>query len=649
MATDPLWSTYLGGRLTDRIAAMAEGKDREIVIVGSTNSANLSPTPGAEPDRSSRDIFVASFDPDGIPLSTPAMPFQLFGGSDADEPHAVVVNQHVYIVGQTRSQNLEGTAPKYGAPAGGVDAFLARTALNGTLEWVMYLGGSMDDVATGVVFSGNAVFVSGWTKSTSFQGATAAPGETGTNAFVVRVNLSGAQPTVAWSKLIGGSGSDELFGAALAGDSLLVVGTTSSSQFPTSYDPIIKKPFQGPFPPMTGTDAFVAKVELTSGALEELACLGGPNNDEGRAITVVLPELFVVAGSTTSPFGQSPAPGLKNALVAWMRINDLGKPKRITMFGGDANDEALSVTVDGAGAYVGGRTASSNFPVRLAYDTSIETPSGQDGFVAFVPPEGGDGWATFVGGPMADEVGALLRSTSHDKLIVGLQTRSSTGLPIIPNNPPLYDSSFSGEQDGYLVALKLADINPPTSGTVEAELTPPNTISASWSGFMDFNSSIERYDWAIGTEEEPESVKSFAPAGNGQTTSTSASSLKLVAGVNYYVTVRAQSVYGLTAAARSGSVMLEAPSNPDAGTDGGDGELDGGADGGDDGGTNPGDDGGTNPGDDGGTGSGDGGDKEPVPPLGWGCASGGGAGLPLLIGLIVLVLLGRGLRPESRS
>ncbi|HYH96470.1 MAG TPA: hypothetical protein VD972_10890, partial [Hyalangium sp.] len=101
---------------------------------------------------------------------------------------------------------------------------------------------------------------------------------------------------------------------------------------------------------------------------------------------------------------------------------------------------------------------------------------------------------------------------------------------------------------------------------------------------------------------------------------------------------------GLTRGVQSNGVVVTLPDGgtdePDAGTgepDGGTGEPDGGT-GKPDGGTGE-PDGGTGKPDGGGAGPDEDGPKDS--PLGWGCASAGGAGLPLLLGLIVLMLLAR--------
>ncbi|KFE64927.1 hypothetical protein [Hyalangium minutum] len=150
------------------------------------------------------------------------------------------------------------------------------------------------------------------------------------------------------------------------------------------------------------------------------------------------------------------------------------------------------------------------------------------------------------------------------------------------------------------------------------------------------------YEWAIGTPENATAIRDFAPTDTPMR--STATGLNLRVGQKYLVTVRASNPVGLTQGAQSSGVVVTLPDGgvvePDGGTgepdggpgspDAGEGEPDGGA-------VNP--DGGPSEPPDGGTGDGQGGDKES--PLGWGCAAAGGAGLPLLLGLIAFVLLGR--------
>ncbi|WP_224245107.1 hypothetical protein [Hyalangium gracile] len=645
------WATYFGGTDADLISAMAQLSGGETVVVGNTRSASLEPnaTPGS---LSSQNFFLARFDSDGRGVFK-----QVYGGGGTDTATAVAVSSQgeAYIVGSTLSTTVTGCTSTYRTPHRGMeDGFIAKVKYDGTCEWFMYLGGDRNDVVTGVALVGTALYVVGHTDSTNFLGGpSAATGD----GFVIKLNT--ANPDVfSWGpKLIGGSGKDQLFGLTEEAGKLLVVGTTSSNPISTTPPPL--RPYRG-----GASDAFVARFDTDLGGLEWVTYVGGANLDEGKAIKVMplSPRRIVIAGHTNSTgLSPPPVPGGRNALVTWLTLDGALLENRVV--GGGADDEAVDIAFDTSSTtYIVGTTASDNLLANnsVSVDTSIESGTGlREGFVAALPAAGGEGWISYFGGNGAD-ISTGMVFVPQSQLLVAMQTSSDGGFPMARD--PAYDSTPSTPTDGYLAALDLADITPPVAGVVSDGLDPSmelqeqtstTTLSANWTPFSD-GAQVIQYEWALGTFEAPELLLPFTSVGTAS--ARTQPGLTLNVGTRYYATVRARNIYGITTVERSNGVMITLP-------DGGTGEPDGGSQEGDggteaDGGTGDGDggteaDGGTG---DGGGGTGDAGpdgDGEPDPtepgsPLGWGCASGGGAGVPLLLGLMLLGLLGRRLATRDR-
>jgi hypothetical protein len=653
----PQWGTYLGGSDSDRISGVTQLSDGEVVIVGTTASRSFAPNAPLETPRpSGLDIFVFHLDSDGGTITE--FPPLIFGGSGSDEPTAVTLgpNNEVYIVGKTTSPlaSITGVGRVFRSSSSGGDAFLARISPTGTPDWFLFLSGNAEDVATGVTVVGNDVYVSGWTSSPDFLGR-AGPVPSGVNGFVVRVEAPETDVRIGWGglpQLIGGSGTDTLRGITLGpGSKLVAAGTTTSS---TLHIDQATNVYKGGL-----SDAFVVMMDAGTGSLEWLTFVGGTGSDEGNAIAMGLASSFVVAGNTNSTnLGGGAAPAGKNAFVSW--LTGAGAQRLLQVRGGSGDEEALTVTTDTYGtAYVGGRTASPDFlGASSGFDTSIESGTGlREGFVWVAPAEGGDGWASFVGGHGTDVVKTLSIRASN-RLVLGLDTDSPSGL----TGPFTYDSTPNTPTDGYTLSVMVSDLVPPSPvGQVFdrpqlddvhediEETTSASSIFANWTAFTDSQTGIAKYEWAIGTEAEPTQIRPFTSVGTQR--SAMATGLTLIEEQRYIVTVRAQNGHGLTSVARSNGVtVLRAPPPADGGTDGGTGGTDGGTggtdggtggtDGGPDGGTDGGTDAGMNSPDAGG-GSGEEPAEDPRSPAGWGCASTGGAGLPLLLGLIALMLRGR--------
>jgi N-acetylneuraminic acid mutarotase len=116
----------------------------------------------------------------------------------------------------------------------------------------------------------------------------------------------------------------------------------------------------------------------------------------------------------------------------------------------------------------------------------------------------------------------------------------------------------------------IVDNTPPLAGTVNdgtsAEIryqSSLTTISANWSGFIDPESGIAKYEWAIGTTSGGTQTQPFTSVGTA--TFATNSSLTLKNGQIYFVTVRATDGVGLTVTATSPGVTVDT-SAPTGGT-----------------------------------------------------------------------------------
>ena len=237
-----------------------------------------------------------------------------FGGHVADEAKGVAIDAegNLWVTGATRSSRccrpFPTVDPYQADNAGGADAFLTKLDPSGaTVLYSTFLGGSGDDRGTDVAIDGaGRIIVAGVTASTDFP--TAAPTQPqpggGEDAFVAVFEPAGAH--LLFSTYLGGGGDDQAARLALAGDAVLVAGTTSSTNLPvTAPGP------EGPFQPEYGggaSDAFVARFAIGGGggggggALELLGYLGGSGRDEGHGIASAVGQggAAVLAGSTDS-------------------------------------------------------------------------------------------------------------------------------------------------------------------------------------------------------------------------------------------------------------------------------------------------------------------------------------------------------------
>jgi Beta-propeller repeat/Abnormal spindle-like microcephaly-assoc'd, ASPM-SPD-2-Hydin len=272
-----VYSTYLGGSVTDYGQSIAVDSSGDAYVTGLTTSTNF---PTMNPLQASNgggngDAFVAQIDPSGSALVYSTY----LGGSDSDVGLGIAVDSsgNAYVTGFTDSTNFPTTPGAFQTACnscnpntGTGDAFV--TALNptgSTLVYSTFLGGGGNDkraivVGPGTQGYGVAVdslgnaYVTGYTTSTNFPTVNPLQPAYGGDydAFVTKLNPTGS--ALIYSTYLGGSGTD--YGHAIAVDSsgnAYVTGYTSSTNFPT----------MNPLQPTYGggtNDAFVAKIAKPS-------------------------------------------------------------------------------------------------------------------------------------------------------------------------------------------------------------------------------------------------------------------------------------------------------------------------------------------------------------------------------------------------
>jgi uncharacterized protein (TIGR03437 family) len=395
-----LWSTYLGGKGTDRGTAIAVDAAGNVYVAGTTNSADFPITANAL-QKTGAGGFLVQLDASGSSLL-----YGTYLGGSNDAPYALAIGAggDLYVAGHTAS----GAFPLLNAlqpNAGGGncsnsvqqltcgDAFVMHWRATGmTLLASTLLGGSGDDSAAAVALdqSGN-VYLTGSTTSADFplrnpfqstagggvcqsvsgQVSTACP-----DAFVTK--LSGDLSSLLYSTRLGGDGADS--GSGIAVDSqgfILVAGTTQSSNFPTAnaLQPHLAagtcSTFNGASVPCS--DGFVARLAPNGASLAYSTYLGGGSNDTVDALTVDASGTAYVAGITESKDFPITSGAIQHCNAASAEITggtgfvtaltSLGQIAWSTFLGGNLYDNVLTAAAGQGVLFLGGVSASPNFPV----------------------------------------------------------------------------------------------------------------------------------------------------------------------------------------------------------------------------------------------------------------------------------------------
>src|SRR3990172_762714 len=385
----------------------------------------------------------------------PVLSATFLGGQGTDRGNSIAVDAdgNAYVTGATESVDFPPTPGSFDPTLGGrVDTFVAK--LDRTLRsliYMTYLGGVGEDsgLSIGVDTQGVA-YVAGTTNSTDFPRTTSQSHSGETDAFVASLNASGAR--LLYATYLGGRGADR--GNSLAvgpGGSVLLTGDTSSDDFPFTM---------GAYDTALGgaSDAFVAKVNVTGGALDYATYLGGSGNDSGLSIAVDSVGNAYVTGQvdsadfpvTAGVVQASYRGGPWDAFVA--KVNPAGTSLvYATFLGGSGVDDGSGIAVDGVGnAYVTGSTMYdvTVFPTTPgAYDT---THNGNwDVFVAEVDPTGTALlYSTFLGYNAQDVGYGIAVDGVGNAYVVG--RTNSDGFPTTPD---AISRGKNGAYDGFVARL----------------------------------------------------------------------------------------------------------------------------------------------------------------------------------------------------
>jgi hypothetical protein len=318
------------------------------------------------------------------------------------------------VAGGTTSTNFPTTAGAYQTTFGGtLDAFVLELASNGgSLTFSTYIGGSGNDVATGIAIDASGEYVVGSTASTNFPvlGPYQLHLNGSTNSFVTKLNASGT--ALAYSTYLGAGTGDLAAAVAVdpSGDAF-VTGATPTAAFPTT--PGVVQPTCGTAVNCNGglTDAFVTVFNPSGATLKYSTFLGGEAGDEGLAIAVDSSGDAYITGVTSSTLFplhsalQGTLGGPQDAFVT--ELNPTGTAFVYSTFlGGSLQDAGSGITVDGSkNVYVTGQTNSTNFPKVNATQGSLA--GGRDAFVAEINASGSSlVFSTYLGGSLDENINA---------------------------------------------------------------------------------------------------------------------------------------------------------------------------------------------------------------------------------------------------
>ncbi len=293
------YSSLVGGSGEEGGTSIAIDGAGSAYITGRTSSPDF-PTVGAiQPayGGGESDAFIAKLAPDGKSLVYSSF---LGGGGAEDQMRksaiSVDASGNAYVIGDTQSGNFPTRNALRAAKTGSAsssDGFVAKINPSGSdFVYSTYLGGNEDDFALAIANdSGGNAYVAGRTRSTSFSGSASTRPSGTTDAFVAKLNASGA--AISYLTFVGGATGDESANAIAvdtAGNA--VIAGSAGAGVPTVNS--IQSFSRG-----GADDAFVAKLG-PGGAVTFSTYLGGSGDDIALGVGLDGTGAIYIIGSTDS-------------------------------------------------------------------------------------------------------------------------------------------------------------------------------------------------------------------------------------------------------------------------------------------------------------------------------------------------------------
>ncbi|NOG53296.1 MAG: hypothetical protein HND57_03025 [Planctomycetes bacterium] len=455
LTIDPVleWMLYLGGFFEESASDVVADGTNAAFVVGTTSSQDfaggINSFHGGDTDS-----YVAKILPSG---SVEWMTY--LGGNDREGASGIVLDPsgNIFVSGGTSSSDFEGRLNDLHNGADVSDAYLAKLQGNGTVEWMIYLGGSAGDGAAALAMdSSGALHLVGATYSDDFEGRinNRHSVDDTHDSFVAVVQPNGILKRMTY---LGGSEHDLCTDIALdeLGNAFI-----SGWTFSKNFEGMINSPhgYQ---------DGYIAKLDPT-GTIEWVTYIGGWLIDYARAISLDDTGAIYTAGHTNS----NDFDGRLNDLHGYdegfaAKLTPSGLIDWMVYLGGDSNDTVYDMVLTDTGhMLVTGASHSEQIEGRT------NTNHGQDdAFVIDVGSNGAVEWVYFMGGEAGDIGHAITLVEPKMAYVLG-ETRSM-----------FFEGRLNSLDDGVLqdAFLTKVSLTPAITLTAITSCPEPGPIHIEWS------------------------------------------------------------------------------------------------------------------------------------------------------------------------
>ncbi len=380
------------------------------------------------------------------------------GGSSTGSTFGVAVDDrsNTIVTGLTQSTDFPVTTGAFQDRNNGrYDIYLMKFDDNDQLLWSTYIGGNSQDYANCVEVKGDAIWISGETRSSNFPVTNNAyqRQNNGGTADIVLIKFQ-SDGILAYATYYGGKGYDTSPDLAIdSRNNVWLTGMTASFDFPVTSDAYQSDNNNSYDPVLVKFDENGNRLYATF--------FGGSSNDYGDGITINNNDVIAMSGLTKSydfPITNDAYQSINNGQVdAFISTFDIsGNLIWSSYYGGSGNDYGSNITSDDEGNFIiHGYTSSTDLPVSTdAYQNTLS--GSNDAFIAKFATSNDLLWATYFGGSRLEgrgstmdyQLGGITTNTNNDILFTGV-TQSGN----FPSTTDAFQQALNGPSDAYLSKL----------------------------------------------------------------------------------------------------------------------------------------------------------------------------------------------------
>lgn len=317
-------------------------------------------------------FVLGSYDRSKPLVIDPTLWSRYFGSSGEESGGSLAVDSvgNVYFTGTTASQAYPTRYGSYDISINGmIDAVVTRlNMINGSIGYSTFVGGAREEwVGRIVIDNAGCAYVALLNLSEDFPLTANAFDITyngpALDAAVFKLDRSGG--VLEWSTRLGGVGAEDALDIALDPDgSVLVSGTTTSTDFPTTAGVLYPSYMRG------SQDGFVTRLRADGQQLTWSTYIGGSGIDVVTSVAVDSLGSVVVAGYTESTDFPVTVGSIQTVLAGQQDafVTKINPSATImiwsTFIGGTAHEGNAYIEVDKIGdVYMAGQTGSGDFPI----------------------------------------------------------------------------------------------------------------------------------------------------------------------------------------------------------------------------------------------------------------------------------------------